>query len=473
VYSDNALLNNDLITCTLYSSETCINPDSAVSNIITMMVSPVMSAVVSEHTDIRCFGNIDGTASVTATGGIPGYSYLWNTIPEQTTQTATNLLMGTYVVTVTDLLGCTSTDTVAITGPDKPLTAIATATDVNCVDANNGTATAIVSGGTSGYTYLWSDPMSQTTATAIRLFAGTYTVTVTDTNECTTTATVSVGEPVTREPQISIAIDNNPVCHRTLVHFTSTVIYPGENPVYQWIKNGVNVGTNDSVFADSTLNNNDVINCILTSSEQCAIPATKMSDGIRIIVTEPPVAAFTFTEISGTITGSIQLNNMSYGADSYYWDFGNGQTSTEENPTVAYNQDGIYNIRLVAMNDYSCTDTVWNNYKVEFFGLYIPNAFALESSSSPANVFKPGGTNLKQYLIQVFDGWGHLLWESTALDSEGSPSESWDGKYNGNLMPQGTYMWKVNAIFNDNTVWQGCDIGKGKGKNIGTVTLIR
>ena len=164
---------------------------------------------------------------------------------------------------------------------------------------------------------------------------------------------------------------------------------------------------------------------------------------------------------------------MSYGADSYYWDFGNGQTSTEENPTVAYNQDGIYNIRLVAMNDYSCTDTVWNNYKVEFFGLYIPNAFAPESSSSPANVFKPGGTNLKQYLIQVFDGWGHLLWESTALDSEGSPSESWDGKYNGNLMPQGTYMWKVNAIFNDNTVWQGCDIGKGKGKNIGTVTLIR
>jgi PKD repeat protein len=472
-YSDYGLANNDVVTCTLISSETCVDPDTAISNAIVIMANPAMVTIISDHTDVMFFGNTNGSAKVTVTGGTPEYSYVWNTLPIQTTQTATNLSPGSYQVTVTDLLGCTAIDSITITGPSQPLTVAATSTDVNCVDANNGTATATVSGGTPGYTYQWNDPMMQTTATAIHLFAGTYTVVVTDTNHCTAMATVSIGEPVTREPQITIAIDNNPICRRTLVHFTSNVIFPGSNPSYQWIKNGVNVGTSDSVYSDSTLNNNDVISCILTSSEQCAIPATKMSDGIRIIVKEPPVAAFTYAEISGNIPGQIQLNNMSHGANSYYWDFGNGQTSNEENPTVNYDLDGNYLIRLVAMNEYSCTDTAWNKYKVEFYGLYIPNAFAPESSSTPANLFKPAGTNLKQYRIEVYDNWGHLLWESTALDSEGSPSEAWDGRYKGILMPQGTYMWKVNAIFNDNTIWQGCDIGKGKGKTIGTVTLIR
>jgi gliding motility-associated-like protein len=239
------------------------------------------------------------------------------------------------------------------------------------------------------------------------------------------------------------------------------------------MKNGVPVGTNDSVYADSTLDNDDVISCILTSSESCAIPATKVSNGLKIRIYEPPVAAFTLVEIIDNITGNIQLINNSERGESYAWDFGNGQYSNEENPTVYYNQDGSYPISLVTTSAERCTDTAWSKYAVEFFGLYIPNAFAPASNVTPANLFKPAGANLKQYRIEVFDSWGNKLWESTALDSEGSPSEAWDGTYRGELMPQGTYMWKVEAVFNDNTVWQGCDIGHGKGKNIGTVTLLK
>ena len=472
-YIDGALVTNDSVSCMLTSNETCANPDTAMSNIVVMTVSPAIITVIPDHTDILCYGNNNGTARVTVTGGTPDYTYEWSTMPVQTTQMATNLSPGIYYVTATDLIGCSATDSITIIGPAQPLTIVATSTNVNCVDANNGTTTATVSGGTPGYTYLWNDPMAQTTATAINLTAGTYTVIVTDINQCVATASTSIGEPVTREPKITIAIDNNPVCRKSLVHITSSVDYPGSNPVYQWMKNGVNVGTNDSVYSDSTLNNNDVINCILTSSEPCAITATKVSNGIRINVKEPPVAAFTFTEIIDNITGNIQLNNNSYGAETYYWDFGNGQNSSEVNPTVSYIQDGNYLIRLVAFSVDRCTDTAWSKYGVEFYGLYIPNAFAPASGLYPANVFKPAGANLKQYKIEVFDSWGNLLWESTALDSEGSPSEAWDGTYKGVLMPQGTYMWKVSAIFNDNTVWQGCDIGKGKGKNIGTVTLIK
>ncbi len=65
------------------------------------------------------------------------------------------------------------------------------------------------------------------------------------------------------------------------------------------------------------------------------------------------------------------------------------------------------------------------------------------------------------------------MWESDQLDSHGRPTEGWDGNVNGAPMKEGTYAWKVIAVFTDDSIWQGADIGKGEYKSIGTVTLIR
>jgi hypothetical protein len=109
-----------------------------------------------------------------------------------------------------------------------------------------------------------------------------------------------------------------------------------------------------------------------------------------------------------------------------------------------------------------------------FKGLYVPNAFAPVTDIEGVNVFRPVGVNLQKYKIEVFDSWGHILWESSLLDADGRPVESWNGrKSNGDLYQSGTYAWKINAIFIDGTVWEGSDIGKGEYKSIGTVTLIR
>jgi hypothetical protein len=87
--------------------------------------------------------------------------------------------------------------------------------------------------------------------------------------------------------------------------------------------------------------------------------------------------------------------------------------------------------------------------------------------------FRPVGINLSQYHVTVYDLGGHLLWESTALDDQGSPLEGWDGTVNGNLMPQGTYMWKISAVFSDGKIWEGSNMGKGSTTTMGTVTLVR
>ncbi len=193
-----------------------------------------------------------------------------------------------------------------------------------------------------------------------------------------------------------------------------------------------------------------------------------------ITVNPSPLSAFILMENISNMTGKIQLRNKSERADSYFWDFGNGYTSTDENPYVTYKQDGTYTIMLISANNFGCADTSYYKYEVLFKGLYVPNAFAPTTDIQGVNIFKPVGVNLRQYKIEVFDSWGHLLWQSSLLDSDGRPVEGWDGrKSNGDLYPQGTYAWKITAMFIDGTIWEGSDIGKGEYKSIGTVTLIR
>ena len=175
-----------------------------------------------------------------------------------------------------------------------------------------------------------------------------------------------------------------------------------------------------------------------------------------ITIHPSPLGAFLLVDNFSNMAGKIQLQNKSEGADSYYWDFGNGLTSTEENPIVTYKEDGSYTITLVASNNFGCTDSTFYRYDLLFRGLYVPNAFVPESNIQGVNVFKPVGVNLKEYKVEVFDPWGQLLWESSLIDSQGRPVEGWNGrKTNGDFCQSGTYVWKISAIFIDGTVWEG------------------
>jgi len=186
-----------------------------------------------------------------------------------------------------------------------------------------------------------------------------------------------------------------------------------------------------------------------------------------------PTSAFTFADNFDGRQGKVKLNNLSAGATIYNWDFGNGSTSTEDNPIISYTEDGTYIIKLIALNQFNCSDTTFYEYKLLFKGLYVPNAFSPTNTILAVRLFQPVGMNLKQYHVTVFDGWGHLVWESMKLDDKGRPAEGWDGTYNGELMPQGNYMWKITALFVDDTPWNGSDIGQGEYSTMGTVSLIR
>ncbi len=163
--------------CTATSSVTISQPNALTST--------------SSQTNVNCYGQCTGTASVTPSGGTSPYTYSWSTIPEQTSATAIDLCASTFTVTVTDINNCTSTNSVTITEP--AVLSSTTSQNSGCNGICNKRATVIPSGGTSPFTYLWND--AQTTATATGLCAGNYSVTVSDACSNTTTNSVTITEP--------------------------------------------------------------------------------------------------------------------------------------------------------------------------------------------------------------------------------------------------------------------------------------
>jgi gliding motility-associated-like protein len=140
----------------------------------------ILDATVTE-TSIRCFGENNGSATASLSGGTGGYTYNWNTIPVQATPAISNLKPGTYIVTLGGPNACTIKDTAIITEPQSLKLSVQNAPE-KC-DNNNGSLTANITGGTTPYTYTWSNGV--TASSNNNLSEGSYALHIADTRGCT------------------------------------------------------------------------------------------------------------------------------------------------------------------------------------------------------------------------------------------------------------------------------------------------
>ena len=157
---------------------------------ITITQAPVLTLSLTQ-TNVNCNGFATGSITANPAGGQGPYTYLWSN--SQTTQTVSNLLAGAYNVVVTDNLGCTVNGNTTITQPLAPILLQESHTNILCFGNNTGSIDLSVSGGTSPYTYSWSN--SSTTQDIQNLIAGTYNVTVTDANGCIAVMSINVTQP--------------------------------------------------------------------------------------------------------------------------------------------------------------------------------------------------------------------------------------------------------------------------------------
>lgn len=177
--------------------------------------------------DVSCFGDADGSATASMVGGTPPFTYSWNTVPVQNTATATSLTAASWTVTVTDDNGCAEVMSVVVGSPDE-LDLAVTETDGTC-GLPNGSADVVVTGGNAPYFIEWNTVPVQNGNTATGLADGNYTVTITDDNNCTSTANAVIANT---DP-LTATLTNTPAdCG--LMDGTATATPLGGTPPYSY-----------------------------------------------------------------------------------------------------------------------------------------------------------------------------------------------------------------------------------------------
>lgn len=129
---------------------------------------------------------------------------------------------------------------------------------------------------------------------------------------------------------------------------------------------------------------------------------------------------------------------------------------------------------LIAINEFGCPDTLIMPINIMYFkGLFFPNVLSYGHSNYEVSHFVPKGVGLKTFYVGIYDTWGNLMWECRELDPDGRPICGWDGTYKGKPVPQDAYVWKAEAIFLDESLWEGQNYPNGIWRSSGTVTVLR
>jgi len=270
--------------------------------------------------------------------------------------------------------------------------------------------------------------------------AGTATYTVTaNFNGCTNSdqVTVVVEDP----PVVSFVGDTLAGCepHQVMFYNTSTAASGFVN--CDWLFNGDLVSGCDSVSYTFPSGGLYDVTLTTTSATGCVSSETYAD---YIYVEETPEADFNVSSDQlSTLETGVEFYNSSTGSVDYVWDFDDGSELVfEEDPTHEFPtaDGGAYNVQLIALSPLGCADTTWLTIAVDVELLYfIPNTFTPDYDEHN-QYFRPvftAGFDPYDFNMKIFNRWGEIIWESN--DSV----VGWDGTYNGKLVQDGTYAWKI------------------------------
>ncbi|GAB3991197.1 hypothetical protein GCM10028807_20780 [Spirosoma daeguense] len=322
-----------------------------VSNTASVAVAqPDPIAVNIQSTNAACFGQ-QGSITVTISGGDGPYSLTYanagGVVSTQNTASVSSLQTGagSYTVTVQDANGCTVVQSATISQPAQ-LTVSLTGSGSVCTGQATGSITSLVSGGTTPYTYLWSN--GQTTPNLTNVSGGSYSVVVTDANSCTTSGTITL--PISPLPDAPTFTATQPNCSTTT---GSVIIQTPATGVQYSLNNGI------SYQASPTLAGlvPDVYQLRVRSiATGCVSPATN--------VTIDPVPNAPAVSIAGTTTiceGQSITLTASPGGLAYVWS-GPGLGGNNNNPLVINNatiaQSGLYQVTVTDANSCSATASI-------------------------------------------------------------------------------------------------------------------
>lgn len=393
--SSNTIYVNTAGTYSVTSSTGC---GSDMDSITITTASTISVSLTADSTTI-CQG---GISNLTATGA-PNYTWFNSTTG---TTTTANTSGNYYVIGYNNCYQ----DSQSINITVIPIPTINVSSNMNTL-CNGDSATLTASGATN---YLWNT--SDTTAQIVVTSAGTYTVSTS--NSCFTVQdSVVIGAGVSPN---AVIVGDTVLCDNSLQLSAS-----GGN-TYLWSTGGT----------DSTEIINTGGSFYVIASNGCG------SDTAYHNVTNYGVTASFISNYQPNSNTPVQVDfiNTSTNATNYNWSFGDGNTSTLTNPSNTYTVQGNYNVVLTASNQF-CSATYEVTLNIESLNtVYIPNIFT-PNGDGMNDVFMIKGDNLVSAQGRIFNRWGKNIYTWDGVN------RSWDGTYEGKLVPDGTYFYLIKVTW--------------------------
>jgi hypothetical protein len=177
----------------------------------------------------------------------------------------------------------------------------------------------------------------------------------------------------------------------------------------------------------------------------------------NLSVHDNPIAGFSWGPDPAQENTPTQFTNLSKGAQGYFWDFGDGDTSRLVSPLHQYKATALFNACLLAYNSFGCFDTLCQEVPALINALFdIPSAFTPNGDGINDRLLVRG-YGISKLDFRVYNRWGQLVYHSA------DQSDGWDGKFKGTLQPMDAYAYVVDVVFSDGN----------KATKKGNVTLIR
>lgn len=382
-------------------------------------------------------------------GGYPPYTVWWDTngvFIMDTLLIANPQGTVTYTAYATDQCGI-DTGTVAVTiavTSYPPLVADAGEDDTLACPEDIIIVKPSATGGSGGYTYSWTNWFdTKDSLVANPAATQTYVLGVTD-NCPTDTVYDSITVVIPVYPPLLVITSDTIInsCPGKRVDLVASVVGGEGNYIYSWSNLA---GSSDSVSVFPPSSGSYTI----TVTDKCG-NMDSATVGVSIVL---PDADF---EFDFRADNNVFFKNTSLYADTFSWYFGDGGTSTEENPVYSYQKEDEYDALLLVTTEHGCTDSIIKRI-LPPLEIWIPNAFT-PNGDEVNDVFGISGIGIKKYNIMIFDRWGELIFQSDNI------LNSWDGKSSsGKLMKTGAYVYHIKAT----------GIRYEKFQKFGTITLLR
>lgn len=409
------------------------------SQTTTITVHPLPKITITPATSSVCVGSSNMlTAEGTAT------SFTWEPSIGLSTPSGSQVLaapLAQQVYTVTGSANnCTSSATASITVLTLPKPAIVATRTMVC---ENESIQLVGQGGDpdNAGSYRWFGPdnfgQGGKTFTFIASYQhnATFTLTVSDKNNCTNSAMIPIS--VLQLPSGSLLGSGVQHCVPFCSDFRFQSAPGGEHISSFWTINGLTWKGKSFTQCFTTPGDHTIKGSLKDTVTGCLNTETFVVHALPV-----PKADFKWLP-ERIIEGEqeVQFLNTSVGEEqtSFNWFFieNNGYVSEQENTSYFFKDNGIYPVALIVKNSYGCSDTVVKAVRIEYdFAFYIPNAFT-PNGDGLNDVFMPVTKSIKLYTMQVFNRWGELIFQTS------DPYQGWDGSFKGERCAQGVYNWKI------------------------------